>query len=90
MKLPERGFEKGFVTPRIDVVNLWQIDEIFQDGELVSVETLFAKGYLGSHTCGIKILATGELTKKVRIEAQEFSQAAKRKLDELKIEYAVV
>lgn len=90
MKLPARGFERGFVVPKIDNINLWQIDQMFEDGELVSVETLFAKGYLNSHTCGVKILATGELTKKVRIEAQDFSEAAKHKLDQLKVEYAVV
>lgn len=90
MKLPGRGFERGFLVPKLDSINLWQIDEIFEDGELVSVETLFAKGFLGSKTYGFKVLSTGELTKKVRIEAQEFSKATREKLDLAKIEYSVV
>lgn len=89
MKLPSRGFERGFVVPRIDCVNLWQIDQMFEDGELVSVETLFNKGFLSSRTYGFKVLATGELQKKVRIEAQDFSEGARQKLDHAKIDYAI-
>jgi large subunit ribosomal protein L15 len=90
MKLPERGFERGFKVIKIDSINLWQIDQIFEDGELVSIETLFAKGFLGSDTCGVKILSTGELTKKVKIEAQAFSDATRAKLEQLNIEFTVV
>lgn len=90
MKLPSRGFDRGFVVPRIDTINLWQIEQMFEDGEEVNVESLFLRGFLNSHTCGFKVLGTGEITKKVRIEAQAFSETAREKLDAAKIEYAVV
>lgn len=90
MKLPGRGFERGFLVPKLDCINLWQIDQMFEDGEVVSVETLFLKGFLSSQTYGYKLLATGELTKKVRVEAQDISAGARQKLDHAKIDYAIV
>lgn len=90
MKLPSRGFERGFVVPRLDSINLWQIEQVYEDGEVVNVETLFERGYLSSRTYGFKVLSTGELTKKVRIEAQDFSEGSRQKLDLAKIEYSVV
>jgi ribosomal protein L15 len=39
---------------------------------------------------GIKILANGELTKKVNIEVRAFSEAALKKLQEKAISYKIV
>ena len=89
-KLPVRGFSNAaFRSPRLDTINLAQIEEIFQDGEIVSINTLCEKGYLSNSTPGLKVLGNGELTKRVRIEAQAFSASAEQKLQDASITYTL-
>ena len=89
--LPIRGFTRGrFKKERLEL-NLDLINELYDDGEIVSYETLHQKRYAPRRLeAGIKILANGSLTKKVKIEADSFSKGAMKKLDENKIEYKVV
>jgi len=90
-KLPVRGFSNERFRKHVFPINLSDINERYQDGEVVNVQTLEEKGYvLRRMTGGIKILADGELKKKVTIEAQAFSEKAKEKLDKLSISYKVV
>jgi large subunit ribosomal protein L15 len=66
------------------------IERLYEDGEVVNVETLRSKKFFKGMTHGIKILGRGELTKKVTIEAQAISAGAKEKLDVAKITYRTV
>jgi large subunit ribosomal protein L15 len=79
-RLPTRGFSHAGFKRSFDVINLEEINEIFQDGETVSLETLREKGYLKGHSNGVKILSNGELTKKVKIQVEAISSGAKDKL----------
>ncbi len=90
-KLPIRGFTRGkFVKPSV-ALSLATIDEFYQDGETVSFATLREKRIIPRRVPGgIKILATGELTKKVKIEANHYSEAAAQKLKNQGISYTVV
>lgn len=89
-KLPQRGFSNAaFRSPRLDCINLAQIEDIFQDGETVSVNTLCEKGFLSNSTAGLKVLGHGVLTKRVRIEAQAFSASAEQKLQDATITYTL-
>lgn len=86
MKLPIRGFNNArFRSPRLEVVNLDQINFLYEDGETVNAKTLAEKGFISGPCAGIKILGTGELTKKVKIEAQAISSSAREKLHKAKI-----
>ena len=89
-KLPERGFSRGGFLKRLDSMNLDQIDKIFENGDLVSIETLKERGYLKGTTYGLKLLARGELTKKVRFEVTSISKQAEEKLKTLGISYTIV
>ena len=90
-KLPIRGFTRGtFVSPS-KAITLALIEEHFNDGDIVSYETLREKKMVPRRLPGgIKILANGELTKKVKIEANAFSESAKAKLEKNKIAFTVV
>jgi len=67
------------------------IEAYYKDGETVSMATLREKGLIGRRLPGgIKILANGELTKKVTLEAHRFSEAALKKLQEKAIPYKIV
>jgi large subunit ribosomal protein L15 len=90
-KLPVRGFTRGtFVKPSV-AISLQLVQENYQDGETVNLLTLREKGLIPRRLPGgVKILANGELTKKVHIEANAFSEAAIVKLQEKKISHTIV
>lgn len=90
MRLPKRGFKRGFTVRKLDQINLWQIDEMFNDGESVNVTSLIQKGFLSPNTVGFKVLGQGELSKKLIIEAEDYSNSAREKLDKAKVEYHLV
>jgi len=91
-KLPFRGFTRGKYNKKsLHAINLSLIDLLYSDGEVVSFETLVVKGYVNKYDVkGIKILANGEITKKVTIEATLFSKEAIRKIEEKKLSYKVL
>lgn len=90
-KLPIRGFTRGkFVKPSA-AISLSTLEAYFKDGETVSMETLRNKGLIPRRVPGgIKILANGELTKKVKIHANHFSEAAEQKLKDKGISFTKV
>lgn len=90
MKLPIRGFSNARFQRRLDAINLGLIDQLFNDGDLVSLETLMNHGYIKGGSYGLKILGGGELTKKVKIEANIYSDGAKQKLQHAGIDFVVV
>lgn len=89
-KLPIRGFTRGrFVKPS-HAISLSTLEAYYSDGETVNEATLREKGLIPRRVPGgIKILANGELTKKLKIEANSYSEAAKQKLEAKKIHFKV-
>src|SRR6266487_1351863 len=78
-RLPKRGF-KPLDRKEYAVVNLGQL-EIFEAGTSVDMETLLKHGLIGSKVLdGVKVLATGDLTKPLSVKAHKFSAAAKEKI----------
>ena len=62
------------------ILNLKNLEKIFDSGEVVNLENLIKKGIIDkikSKTPGIKILGTGKLTKKLIFEGCNFSKSAK-------------
>lgn len=90
MKIPQRGFNQARFRKPYDAINLFQINEMFEDGETVNLESLADRGFLSGKTYGIKVLGTGDLTKKVIIEAHAFSDCAREKLNSAKISFIVL
>lgn len=85
-KMPIRGFSNSRFKKECTIINFSQIDEFYSDGEVVNCETLYEKGYTQkSSPKTLKILASGELKKKVTIEAHLFSKEAESKLQSIGI-----
>jgi len=79
-KLP---FRRGFTNPfRVEYqpVNLDDLQKL-DEGAEVTPELLKEKGVLRSIRKPVKILASGELTKKLSVTAHRFSLAAKEKIE---------
>lgn len=90
-KLPTRGFSNLGFRKEVFSINLLRIEQLFEDGEKVNAETLIEKGFSPKKIKnGIKILAVGELSKKVVIEATSISKNAIKKLEIGKIEFKLV
>ncbi|HVC06207.1 MAG TPA: 50S ribosomal protein L15 [Solirubrobacterales bacterium] len=65
---------------RTQPVNLSDLEERFEAGGEVTPETLKAKG-LAKRSDPVKILARGDISKKLTVRAQAFSAAAKEKIE---------
>jgi large subunit ribosomal protein L15 len=79
-RIPKFGFKNPF---RVEyrAVNVGMLDRIFADGATVDVDALIEHGVLSKRTERIKLLATGELKKKLEIRVDAVSQAARQKVE---------
>lgn len=78
-RLPKRGFSNYNFATRCEIVNISQLDR-FEDGAVVGVEQLSNAGLIDSLKSKVKILAKGELTKKLEVTAHKFSKNAEQKI----------
>ena len=62
-------------------VNLRDLERVFDDGDTVDVEALVAKGVIKNTKTDVKVLGTGELTKKLSVTAHRFSASAREKIE---------
>lgn len=79
-RLPKRGFNNAAFKLRYAVVNLDDLND-FADGATVDEAALRKEGLVRGTIDGVKILARGEITKKLVISGAKFSEAAKRKIE---------
>ena len=80
-RLPKRGFT-NINTKNIVGINVSALER-FENGSEVTVQTLIESGVVSNPKDGVKILGNGELTKKLTVKANAFSQAAKEKIEAL-------
>ncbi|MDR1064912.1 MAG: 50S ribosomal protein L15 [Oscillospiraceae bacterium] len=78
-RVPKRGFNNIFAKP-LESVNVRELDK-FPDGSEVGAEELLAIGLLSKCRWGVKILGSGEITKKLTVRASAFSESAKAKIE---------
>ena len=78
-RLPKRGF-KPINRKEIAAVNVSRLD-VFEDGAVVDAQALLDKKIIHDVCDGIKILGGGELTKKLTVKANAFSNSAKEKIE---------
>ena len=63
-RVPKRGFSNTIFKKEYTVVSLSFLNDNFEDGEEVSLETLFNKCLIKKGRDGVTILGNGELNKK--------------------------
>ena len=78
-RVPKRGFTNIFRT-EYDVVNLDQLEMVFETGATVTVESLREHGLVSSRTSLVKILGRGDLSKALTVHAHKFSGTAAEKV----------
>ena len=78
-RIPKRGFNNARHELRYLAVNLGDLNQ-FEDGARVDESAIRGAG-LANGALGIKILGTGELTRKLTVSAHAFSASAKAKIE---------
>ena len=80
-RLPKRGF-KNRNSKEIIAINLSALNK-FEDGAEVTIESMVEIGIISNPKDGVKILGSGELTKKLNVKANAFSESAVEKIKAL-------
>jgi len=76
-RLPKRGFTNIFKREWA-IVNLGRLDKL--DGDSFNLDRLMELGVVKKPGQGLKILGAGELTRKISVEAHQFSKSAVEKI----------
>lgn len=80
-RVAHRGFSNYPFKKEYTVVNTVLLEEKYSDGETVNKETLLAKGLISKIDSLVKILGTGNLTKKLTVDVDKVSASAKTKIE---------
>lgn len=80
-RVPKRGFNNKKFRTEYAVINLSDLNR-FNDGDTVTPELLKELGIVKKQMAGIKVLANGNLEKKVNVKAHRFSSKAVTKIEE--------
>ena len=80
-RLPKRGFTNRN-SLEIVGINLKAL-ESFEDGSVITIDSLIESGIVKNPKDGVKILGNGELTKKLTVKANAFSAKAQEKIEAL-------
>lgn len=81
-RLPKKGFSNARFKTVYAAINLSDLDK-FDDGAVVTPEILREMGLVKKQLDGIKVLAKGELTKKLTVRASKFSTSAREAIEAL-------
>ena len=79
-RLPKRGFNNSEFRVEALAVNVSTLEKLFNAGDEITVETLAAKGLSDHKRPRVKILGSGELTKKFTVKVP-CSASAKAKIE---------
>ena len=79
-RLSKRGFNNYNFRTDYATINVSDL-EGFEDGTEVTVELLLDTGLIKKELDGVKVLGSGELTKKLVVKANAFSETAKAKIE---------
>ena len=79
-RLSKRGFNNYNFRTVYATVNVSDLD-IFDEGTVVTVELLKEVGLVTKELDGVKVLGNGNLSKKLTVKANKFSETAKEKIE---------
>jgi len=79
-RLPVKKGFRNINHKEFAIVNCDDLERLFEVGAEVTPESLIASGIIAVNKDGVKILAFGDLTKKLKVSAHHFSKAAEEKI----------
>ena len=79
-RIPKRGFNNKRFADVYAEINVHQLEVAFNDGDVVTLAKLEEVGLVQKKFDGLSILGSGELTKKLTVQATRFSKTAAEKI----------
>lgn len=79
-RLSKRGFNNYNFRTVYATVNVSDLER-FDEGKTVTIEMLKEAGLVKKELDGVKVLGNGELTKKLTVKANKFSETAQKKIE---------
>lgn len=79
-RLPRRGFTNGRFKVEYELIQLGQLELLFENGQVVTKEDLVKKGLLKNVKCGVKVLGNGDFSKKLTVTVDACSLPALEKI----------
>jgi large subunit ribosomal protein L15 len=76
-RLPKRGFTNIF-KKQFTIVNLGKLEKL--EGDVFTADRLMELGVIKKLQDGLKVLGSGQLTRKITVEAHQFSKSAVEKI----------
>lgn len=80
-RIPKRGFHNRWALT-VAIVNVGDLERLFQSGEEVNPQTLQAKNLAKGRYDLLKMLGNGTLTKSLKVSAHRFSRSAREKIQQ--------
>lgn len=79
-RLPKRGFDNSRFATKFATINIGDLN-VFEDGAVINIVSLVENGMINKVFDGLKVLGDGEITKKLTVQAKNFSASAKAKIE---------
>ena len=79
-RIPKHGFSNFLFKKVYATINVEQLDK-YEDGAVISLETLMNDGVIRKELNGLKVLGNGNITKKLTVQASVVSATAKEKIE---------
>jgi large subunit ribosomal protein L15 len=79
-RVPKRGFNNSDFRTEYAVVNLDQLEARFEAGASVTPDALRSAGLVNGRDVRVKVLARGEISKALTVQAHKFSGKAAEKI----------
>ena len=79
-RIPKSGFKNPF-RKEFAIVNIGSLER-FEEGTVVTIDLLREAGLVGALKDGVKVLGTGDLTRKLTVQANRFTASAKEKIEQ--------
>lgn len=80
-RLPKKGFNNAQFKEVVEVVNVGELNNAFQDGSVVNEAALREAGLVSRSCDTVKVLGAGDLSVKLTIEGAKVSAAAREKIE---------
>lgn len=82
-RTPKLGGFKS-LKPKMQVVNLEDLEKNFKDNDIINSEILREKGLIKNLKTGVKVLGQGKLTKKLIVKVNKISASAREIIEKNK------
>lgn len=82
-RLPVKKGFRNINHKEFAIVNLDDLDRLFNAGDEVTPEKLVATGIIPGLKDGVKVLGFGEITKKLKVATHKISASAKEKIEKV-------